>query len=695
MASSSPARHHSLLWLAATIATLGAAALSPPWRWLRSAEDHAVDLRFQVRGAATTEPASVIVGVADSSLSLAERSAPGALVGPLTLLTPAWPWHRSVFADVVRRLRAHGARVIVFDLVFASANAGDTEFARALAEPGAPVVLASFVDVERSALGEATVTHREPRDLLRVAAGDRIGYATIFPDDDGVVRACTTRLQTAEFLGLPPVAGVTPLASLPFAAWTALAPAGRHLPPGGDIDFRGPAGTIPTLPIEDLFLPDRWKNSLPQSGELFHDRIVWVGPLAENPFKDVHATPFGRMAGVEVQAQTLEMLLGRGPLRRFSRAGTLACVWALAAAGVLVAWTARRVSRQLATVVLGAAAWTALAFALFSLAGLVLPLVAPLGAWLIAGAGGAGGRFILEQRERHRIRGVLGRYVSEEVARIIADQPADFTQALRGRRRPVTVLFADLRGFTTWVETAEPEACVAQLNEYFGAVVDCVLAQGGTLQKFIGDAVLAVWGDTRSAGPAGDTVRAVNAALAMEAAVARLNAQWASRPDRTPMAIGVGLHHGVAMVGNVGHAQRMEFTVLGDVVNVAARLESANRQLGTTILVSETIRDLLGSAHRCAALGRFGLKGRREAVGLFVPLPPSESEVESGWLAANEAALAAWNAGEFSAAASAYAILAPQPTPLAEFFQHQAERAQSLAANPPADWCGEFRFDSK
>jgi adenylate cyclase len=206
--------------------------------------------------------------------------------------------------------------------------------------------------------------------------------------------------------------------------------------------------------------------------------------------------------------------------------------------------------------------------------------------------------------------------------------------------------------------------------------------------------VLAVWGDTRSAGPAEDTARAVNAALAMEAAVARLNAQWAGRPDRTPMQIGVGLHHGVAMVGNVGHAQRMEFTVLGDVVNVAARLESANRQLGTTLLVSETIRDLLAASHRCIPLGRFGLKGRREAVGLFTPLG-ARQEIAPDWVAANAAALADWNAGQFSAAASAYTTLARLPIPLVGFFREQAERARHFAAHPPTDWQGAYRFDSK
>jgi len=305
-----------------------------------------------------------------------------------------------------------------------------------------------------------------------------------------------------------------------------------------------------------------------------------------------------------------------------------------------------------------------------------------------------GARFVTEQRERRRLRGMLGRYVSEEVAQLIADRPDEFSQALQGERRAVTVLFADLRGFTTWVEAAEPGELVAQLNEYFKAVVDCVLAQGGTLQKFIGDAVLAVWGDTRTAGPVTDAARAVDAALAMHAAAVRLNAAWAGRTDRQPLRIGIGLHHGLAMVGNLGHPQRMEFTVLGDAVNVAARLESANRQLGTDILVSETIRDLLAGSHQFTPLGRTMLKGKREAVGLFAPFG-SHPAPAPRWLDRAESAAADWAAGNFAAAAADYATLAAESTPLTEFFRLRGELARRFAAAPPAGWNGELHLDDK
>lgn len=687
------ARHRRLTWLAGAVALAGAGSLSLPWEWLDTAEQMTIDVRYQLRGARPEEVRSMIVGVADSSFTIAERAPAEAARQPaLARMGGPWPWDRRIFAETVRRLRASGARLIVFDIVLAAETAGDDVFARALGEPGAPVVLASWWQEAHSAAGEGTVTLVEPRAPLLAANGGLTGYANVWPDDDGVLRRLSCQLAPADLLGDGPAAPEERLDSLAFAGACALR--SGLTTREGYTDYRGPAGTIPALPIEDLFLPDRWQGTWLQSGAVFRDRIVWIGPLSEIRFKDYHVTPFGRMAGVEVQAQMLETLLGRGPLQPPGRHAAVAAVWLLALAGLGLTLAFRRISLQLAAAGGVALAWIGAGGLLFSRSNLVLPLVAPVAAAVIAAGGGLSVRFIAEQRERRRLRTVLGRYVSEEVARVIIHQPDEFTQALRGERRVVTVLFADLRGFTSWVETAPPDVLVAQLNEYFKAIVDCVLAHGGTLQKFIGDAVLAVWGDTRTAGPAEDAARAVDAALAIQAAIARLNAGWQGRPDRMTVRAGLGLHHGHAMVGNLGHPQRMEFTVLGDAVNVAARLESANRQLGTDILVSGAIRDLLTGTHRFAPLGRVVLKGKREAVELFTPVGPVREPVPA-WLTQAETAHLAWIEGDFAGAAAAYAGLAAHPGPLAEFFHRRADLARHFHQQPPADWHGELTLESK
>lgn len=679
--------------LSLAIAVLAAMGLSLPWTWLDTAEHLSVDLRYQWRGASAIPAASVIVGVADSSLMIAERAPRETAQDPvLQAMAQPWPWDRSVFARTVRQLRASGARLIVFDIVFAAQTAGDREFATALAEPGAPVVLASLWQAARSAVGESTVTLLEPREELLDANGDRTGYANVWPDPDGIQRRLTLRVQPGTMLD----GAVTPeengLPSLALAAACALQPVMAAHP--GYIDYRYLTGSLPIVPIEDLFLPDRWSGSLLRHGQLFRDRIVWVGPMSEIQFKDYHATPFGRMAGVEIQAQMLESILHDTTLRSLPPAAARAWVWVLALAGVLVTWVWRRVSLQVVTLLTGAVIWGILAMVMFSRADLILPVVAPLAAWFAAGGGGLSVRFIGEQRERLRLRRVLGRYVSEEVAAVIADQPESFTHAQRGERREVAVLFADLQGFTSWVEAAEPEALVAQLNEYFHAVVDCVLAHGGTLQKFIGDAVLAVWGDTRTRGPAEDAAAAVNAALDMRASVKRLNADWAGRPDRHPMRIGIGLHTGLAMVGNVGHPRRMEFTVLGDAVNVAARLESANRQLGTTLLASESICRQVNAHIRCLSIGPAVFKGKREATSVFVPDGPADTPAPPWWAQA-EAAQLAWQHGGFATAAILYTQLAALASAHAAFFHYRATTAQRFCSAPPSNWDGTWHFADK
>jgi adenylate cyclase len=679
--------------LGALLALVAAVLMSLSWEWLETAENLAIDLRYQARGRSESAAESIIVGVADSSFTIANRAPELARRVPvLGAMAADWPWDRSVYATLVQRLRASGAKLIVFDIVFASETAGDAEFARVLGQPGAPVVLASWWQEAHSVIGEGTVTLVEPREEFLRNNGNRSGYANVWPDDDGVLRKLTSTMHASELVGgnVNPSGSGQP--SLAFAAAALLQP--ELVARDGYVNYRHAPGEIPSLPLEDLFLPDRWHGAWLQEGALFKDRIVWVGPLSEIRFKDYHATPLGRMAGVETQAQALETLLQGGPLQPMTRATSLICIWALAGLAALAMGFCRRVSRQLLVAGGGVLVWGALALVLFNRAGFILPVVAPLGAWVLTSGGGLGLRFITEQRERRRIRAVLGRYVSEEVAGIIADQPDKFSHALSGERREVTVLFADVSGFTSWVESAEPEALVAQLNEYFHAIVDCVLAQGGTLQKFIGDAVLAVWGDTRTNGPIQDAAGAVNAAIKMQEAVTRLNQQWTTQADRRPISIGIGLHHGVAMVGNVGHPQRMEFTVLGDVVNVAARLETANRQLGTGILVSETIRDLLASTQRFLPLGPTIFKGKSEAVAVYVPLGSVQTALPSWWPEA-ESAQRAWIAGDFSTAATVYDQLAAIPSPHQAFFQKRAATAQAFNLTPPINWQGIHRLETK
>ncbi|HEY9383317.1 MAG TPA: adenylate/guanylate cyclase domain-containing protein [Gemmatimonadales bacterium] len=181
-----------------------------------------------------------------------------------------------------------------------------------------------------------------------------------------------------------------------------------------------------------------------------------------------------------------------------------------------------------------------------------------------------------------------------------------------GERRAVTVLYSDVRGFTRLAETLPPEAVAAQLSEYFAAMVELVFAHGGTLDKFIGDALLAVWGAPLPATDAAD--QALAAARAMQGAMGGLNAHWCT-VGQPALGVGIGLHHGDAFTGTIGSPRRLEYTVIGDVVNVAARLCAAAE--AGEIVLSESVRENLDQASALSAAEPLALRGREAAVTAY------------------------------------------------------------------------------
>lgn len=666
-----------------------------PWTWLRHWEADTADFRLRLRGVTRDASPVVVVSIEESSFSLAERAPDAARREPvLARMGQPWPWDRRVFAAVLDQLARAGARAVVFDVVFAAETAGDPEFAAALAASPVPVILAREYVVSETLEGERSVSTIEPRtEFAGAAQRVRTGFANVWPDDDGVVRDTRLALAPGELLGDAP-GGKAAEPSLALAAARVLGGGAAVEARDGLINFLGPDGTVPRVPIENLFLPDRWNGSVLARGEFFRDRIVVVGPWSEVRFKDYHATPFGLMAGAELQANLIASLSGRGLLWAAPAwLGWLAVAGAAALAGVVCVRAGGAV-RQSLTLLAILGAWLVLAQGVLLAAGGVLPVAAPVLALLTAGVGGIAVRYAGEQRQRRRLRTLLGSYVSEQIAEVIVNQPESLAAAMRGERRPVTVLFSDLRGFTRLSEERPPDALVAQLNEYMHATVDCILAEGGTVQKFIGDAILAVWGDTHSAGDAEDASRAVAAALAMDAALVRLNAEWAARPDRVPLRMGVGLQHGVVTVGNIGHPRRMEFGVLGDAVNTASRLEGATKHLGLPLLVGAPVARLAAGRFRFAFVARVRLAGRAAPEEVFTPIGRAD-EPEPLWQNGYQKAVALLQAGEFAAARASLAALVPDTPRARELVAFQAQRADALAAHPLASWDGTLRLEEK
>jgi adenylate cyclase len=267
--------------------------------------------------------------------------------------------------------------------------------------------------------------------------------------------------------------------------------------------------------------------------------------------------------------------------------------------------------------------------------------------------------------------------------------------SLSGRKHTVAVLFSDIRGFTSMTEGSNPEHLVRQLNEYFLEMVGAVLKENGTLQKFIGDAIMAAWGDVHSEGAETDARRAVRTALAMRPALAKLNERWQKQPDRVPLHIGIGVNIGEVIVGNIGHPQRMEFTVLGDGVNLAARLESATKQFHTDFLVGESVEALTRKDFVFRQVGLITVKGKTKPVEVFNVLSES-SQPEPPWLRHYHEGIKLFRRRQFAEASAVFTQVLGEcggEDYLCQLYlRYSAEYAKDA---PPADWQGEFVLTEK
>ena len=245
--------------------------------------------------------------------------------------------------------------------------------------------------------------------------------------------------------------------------------------------------------------------------------------------------------------------------------------------------------------------------------GLLLLTVPVLAAFLVSGFFSLAFEYVLESLEKMRTRRTLERYVSKNLVKEILDNPGSFYNTLKGVRKPATMLFSDIIGFTTLTENADPEKLVVQLNEYLTRMVAVVFENEGTLDKFIGDAVMAVWGNARSAGVENDAKMAARAALGMRRELKLLNDRWKTE-GTNPLGIGIGINQGEVLVGNIGSSERADLTVIGDAVNLASRLEGLTRTYGVDILLGANVTELVRDEFQVRSVALVQVKGKTKPV---------------------------------------------------------------------------------
>ena len=349
---------------------------------------------------------------------------------------------------------------------------------------------------------------------------------------------------------------------------------------------------------------------------VFRDKIVFVG-LTLAGMLDNFATPFGELLpGIQLHMSMADSLLSNRFIRQAPDAARL---WSTIGFAVLVALMATTLPYVAAAAgaLLVVSGWTWYSLHVFH-DGLWVNMSEPLLGCGVALFAGTAYQYFVEGAEKRAVKKLFGRYVSKDVYHQLLANPA--LAELGGKRREMSVLFSDIRGFTTVTEKGDPEELVAQLNEYFSRMVAIVFRHEGTVDKFVGDMVMALFGapldDERHAE------HAVAAAVDMVAELADLNRKWAAE-GRAQLDIGVGINSGGMIAGNIGSSSIMSYTVIGDNVNLGSRLESLNKEYRTRIIISDATRSLLHGDYEIRPLGDVVVKGKTRPVAIFEVVVPS------------------------------------------------------------------------
>ena len=632
-----PSKRSALVALAVTCALLG--LLASQTTFLRTLELKTLDLRFRLlgnQGVASTD--IVLVAIDDASLKTLEPA-----VG-------RWPWPREAHSVLLSYLNRAGARLVVFDLLFLERDlqnpGGDEAFGEATTQSGnvvhsihlgnqqiseAPPDLLTSASIP--AVGSFDQFAGADFPLEPIAGGAQgLGHVAMTLDQDGpwrrylLLAAHNGRLLPSLGLSSALASEGTELGSLAFderqvRVGDAEIPLDRdwRLP----IWFNGGPGTYTKYPYGQLFYSELQLREDQEPGldpSLFADKIVIVG-LSAAGLHDIFTTPYsggkgeqgeglGKMNGFEIHANVIDDLLHERFLRQpppWQRLGLVLLV-ALVTVG-LTLYTS--LAPALAGAVLVPLAYLALVQWDFGYRN-QLPVVSVMLSWALALTAGLVYQYWVESAEKRKVKRIFSRYVSPDVYRELLDNPD--AASLGGTRREMSVLFSDLRGFTTFSEGRTPEEVIDQLNEYFAAMVEVVFAHRGTVDKFVGDMIMALFG-----APLEDTEHADNAvrcALAMQQRLRRLNQTWRNE-GRPELASGIGINSGEMVAGNLGSERIQSYTVIGDNVNLGARIESLCKEFQAEILTSEYTETRLTADYSLEELGEVTVKGKTQPVKIF------------------------------------------------------------------------------
>jgi adenylate cyclase len=560
-------------------------------------ENRSYDFRFKLRGPLPLPPEAPIVILALDEESLSR------IADPLIL----WQKH---YAKVLEELIDARAGVVGLDLIFADIQhldlVGQQRLFQSLfraRQVGVPVILAHRVHGSEP-----------PPPMLTIAAGEEnFAYVNLTTDDDDFVR----RQEVYSKERRPGFALAVARAFRPGAGTRFTAPSERLL-----INYLG-FDVFPRIPFwQALEAAEAGRKDF---FEKLRGRIILLGTIGDD---DLHSTPlyylrerseahpFRRTPGIEIHANTVATLLKENFIRPVpSRTQFLVTLLLLSLVTLLCIFLPPWIGLSASGVLI--AAYLLAADPLFSRGWSVL-VVGPVSGAICAVGLSQTANFILEGREKRRLRQHFKSYVNDEVIEKLL-RHAD-TLALRGEKKRVTVLFSDIRNFTTRSEKTAPELLVQDLNRYLTLMVEIIQKHKGSVDKFLGDGIMAVFGAPLDDADA--ELHSVESAIEMLTALETLNQEFQQRGDEL-IRIGIGIHTGEAIVGNIGSPKKMEYTAIGDVVNTASRIEGLNKKYSSEsgILISAETFEALQGRIPAEYAGDEIVKGKSVAVAIYRVLP--------------------------------------------------------------------------
>ena len=582
---------------------------------LLEAENYTRDLRVRFGHTAPIAPEIIFLAIDKQSyndvLMEEEIAAHPALA---EMSTGSWPWRRSVWGHVIRRVAEAGAKVIALDLMFPTPKEGDDELLLALDEFGPRTVIGGTFE-EVSNLGRTSVQLAIPAmlaangvsEIASDNANGRVGYVNLWPDSDGIIRQAHYRRVFQDTSAISLSGRMLEKAGL-----------GDRIPSGasGLIRYAGPPNfNYKAIPVYQLFVPSTWEKVF-QNGEMLRDKLVMVGPYG-NWSKDFLKTPYPNpMPGPEVHLAALGAALTGSFLKLPPLWASPALLVAGAVLALLLILATSQPVLRLALLLLAALGYAVLTFFVQNRLDLILPVVNPALTLLLGGIGCLSYEFVLEQREKRRVRGMFSTMVSPEVLSYMQADPDRFR--LTGEKKMATMFFSDLAGFTTISESVTAEDLAKILNRYLTPMSNLVTKYGGYIDKYAGDAIMADFGVPVWPDPDADShaCKACWSALEQQERLQTLKqdlkAEYGCDIDAR-----MGINTGEVAAGNMGSEQKFQYTVMGDAVNQAARFEPANKPFDTHIMIGGKTFEMAKDKIEARFLANMIVKGKTEPVPCY------------------------------------------------------------------------------